>query len=71
MSTFRGWNKGVSNWDLAFGAGLGFAPLYNPESQGTMSDIFLDGDDMYALVFSVNPSYRLSKSFSVIELSST
>ena len=66
MRTFRGWNKGVSNWDLAFGAGLGFATLYNPESQGTMSDIFLDGDDMYALVFSVNPSYRLSKSFSVI-----
>jgi OOP family OmpA-OmpF porin len=52
--------------DLAFGAGVGFATLYNPESTNTMSDIFLNGDDMYALVFSVNPSYNVSKYISLI-----
>ena len=66
MRTLRGANDEASKWDLAFGAGLGFATLYNPESTNTMSDIFLNGDEMYALVLSVNPSYRISKYLSVI-----
>ncbi len=66
MRTLRGANDEASKWDLAFGAGLGFATLYNPESTNTMSDIFLNGDEMYALVFSVNPSYRISDYLSVI-----
>jgi outer membrane protein OmpA-like peptidoglycan-associated protein len=31
-----------------------------------LGDVFLNGDDMYALVFSVNPSYRISNSLSLI-----
>ena len=66
VRTLRGVNNESSKWDLAFGAGLGFATLYNPESTNTMSDIFLNGDEMYALVFIVNPSYRISDYLSVI-----
>jgi hypothetical protein len=66
MRALGGLKKNTSKWNLAFGAGLGFATMYNTESSNKMSDIFLKGDDMYALVFSVNPSYRISKDFSVI-----
>ena len=66
MRTLRGLNNESNKMDLAFGVGLGFATLYTPASTNTMSDIFLNGDDMYALVFSVNPSYRISKYLSVI-----
>lgn len=66
MRTLRGVYNESSKLDLAFGAGLGFATLYNPANTNTMSDIFLNGDDMYALVLSVNPSYRISKYLSVI-----
>jgi outer membrane protein OmpA-like peptidoglycan-associated protein len=59
--------NGESNkFDLALGLGIGFATMYNAESSNNLSDIFLNGDDMYALVFSVNPSFRISKSISII-----
>jgi outer membrane protein OmpA-like peptidoglycan-associated protein len=66
LRTLRGVNNESNKMDLAFGAGLGFATMYNSESSNSFSDIFLNGDDMYALVFSVNPSYRISKYLSVI-----
>ena len=66
MRTLRGVNNEDNKMDLAFGLGLGFATLYNPDNSNRLSDIFLNGDDMYALVFSVNPSYRISKHLSVI-----
>ncbi|MFM1772409.1 MAG: hypothetical protein RLZZ71_1551 [Bacteroidota bacterium] len=66
MRTLRGVNNEANRMDLAFGAGLGFATMYNAESTNSISDIFLNGDDMYALVFSVNPSYRISKYISAI-----
>jgi len=59
-------NNESNKFDLGFGLGLGFATLFNAESSNNLSDIFLNGDDMYALVFSANPAYRLSKSISVI-----
>ncbi len=62
-----GYIKGESNkFDLGFGLGIGFATNYNSESSNNLSDIFLNGDDMYALVFSVNPSFRISKAISVM-----
>jgi OOP family OmpA-OmpF porin len=66
MRTLRGVNNEANKMDLAFGLGLGFATMYNAETSSRLSDIFLNGDDMYALVFSVNPSYRISKYLSVI-----
>jgi outer membrane protein OmpA-like peptidoglycan-associated protein len=66
MRTLRGVNNEANKMDLAFGLGLGFATMYNAETSNRLSDIFLNGDDMYALVFSVNPSYRISKYLSVI-----
>lgn len=66
MRTLRGMKNEDSKMDLAFGAGIGFATLYNPDNSNRLSDIFLNGDDMYALVFSVNPSYRISKHLSII-----
>lgn len=66
MRTLRGINNEANRMDLAFGAGLGFATMYNAETSSRLSDIFLNGDDMYALVFSVNPSYRISKYLSLI-----
>ncbi len=59
-------NNESSNMDLAFGLGLGFAINYNENSLNNLSDNFLNGDDMYALVFSINPSYRISKSISLM-----
>jgi OOP family OmpA-OmpF porin len=66
LRTLRGVNNEANRMDIAFGAGLGFATMYNAESTNSISDIFLNGDDMYALVFSVNPSYRISKYLSAI-----
>lgn len=66
MRTLRGVNNEANKVDLAFGAGLGFATMYNAESSNSLEDIFLNGDDMYALVFTVNPSYRISKYISAI-----
>ena len=66
MRTLRGVNNEANRLDLAFGAGLGFATMYNAESSNSLGDIFLNGDDMYALVFTVNPSYRISKYISAI-----
>ena len=66
MRTLRGTQNESGKFDLALGFGMGFATLYNPEDMNTMSDIFLNGDDMYALVFSVNPSYRISENLSLI-----
>jgi outer membrane protein OmpA-like peptidoglycan-associated protein len=66
MRTLRGVNNEANKMDLAFGLGLGFATMYNAETSDRLSDIFLNGDDMYALVFSVNPSYRISKYLSAI-----
>jgi outer membrane protein OmpA-like peptidoglycan-associated protein len=66
MRTLRGVNNESNKMDLAFGFGVGFATMYNPESSNSLGDVFLNGDDMYALVFSVNPSYRISNSLSLI-----
>ena len=66
MRTLRGINNESNKMDLAFGVGVGFATMYNAESSNSFGDMFLNGDDMYALVFSVNPSYRISKYLSVI-----
>lgn len=66
MRTLRGVNNEANKLDLAFGFGLGFATMYNPDRTDNLSDIFLNGDDMYAIVFSVNPSYRISNSLSLI-----
>jgi outer membrane protein OmpA-like peptidoglycan-associated protein len=66
MRTLRGVNNVSNKMDLAFGFGVGFATMYNPESSNSLGDVFLNGDDMYALVFSVNPSYRISNSLSLI-----
>ena len=66
MRTLRGVNNEENKFDLAFGAGLGFATMYNAETSERISDIFLNGDDMYALVFSVSPSYKISKYISLI-----
>ena len=66
IRTLRGLNNENSKLDLALGGGIGFATLFNAESSNNMSDIFLNGDDMYALVFSVNPSYRITKNLSLI-----
>jgi outer membrane protein OmpA-like peptidoglycan-associated protein len=66
MRSLRGVNNEDNKMDLAFGVGVGFATLYNAESSNSLNDMFLTGDDMYALVFSVNPSYRISKYLSVI-----
>jgi hypothetical protein len=66
MRTMRGINNESNKMDLAFGFGVGFATMYNPESSNSLGDVFLNGDDMYALVFSVNPSYRISNSLSLI-----
>ena len=55
-----------TKFDMAFGLGLGFATNYNSESSNNLSDIFLNGDDMYALVFSVNPSFQLSDAISLM-----
>lgn len=66
LRTLSGVNNESNRLDLAFGFGLGFSTMYNAASSNRLSDIFLNGDDMYALVFSVNPSYRISKQFSVI-----
>jgi len=66
LRTLRGVNNEANRMDLAFGAGLGFATMYNAETSNRLSDVFLNGDDMYALVFSVNPSYRISKYLSLI-----
>lgn len=66
LRTLRDRNNDANKMDLAFGLGLGFATMYNAESATTMTDAFLNGDDMYSLVFSVNPSYRISKNFSLI-----
>jgi hypothetical protein len=66
MRTLRGVNNEANKFDLAFGAGLGFATMYNAETSNGLSDVFLNGDDMYALVFSVNPSYKISKYISLI-----
>ncbi|MCX8483317.1 MAG: hypothetical protein ORN50_07010, partial [Crocinitomicaceae bacterium] len=55
-----------SNLNLALGFGLGFATMYNSESSKNASDVFLNGDDMYAVVFTANPSYKLSRSTSII-----
>jgi OOP family OmpA-OmpF porin len=66
MRTLRGVNNESNQMDLAFGAGIGFATMYNPESTNSLGDVFLNGDDMYALVFTVNPSYRISKHLSLI-----
>ena len=66
MRTLRDKNNEANKMDLAFGLGLGFATMFNSESSTTMRDAFLNGDDMYALVFSVNPSYRISKYVSLM-----
>lgn len=66
MRTLRGVNNESNKMDLAFGVGVGFATMYDSKSSTRLSDIFLNGDDMYALVFSVNPSYRISNYLSVI-----
>lgn len=66
MRTLRGVNNEANKFDLAFGFGLGFATMYNPDRTNNLSDVFLNGDDMYAIVFSVNPSYRISNSLSLI-----
>ncbi len=66
MRTLRGVNNESNKMDLAFGVGIGFATMYDSKSSTRLSDIFLNGDDMYALVFSVNPSYRISNYLSVI-----
>ena len=66
MRTLRKINNENNKMDLAFGLGIGFATLYNSESSQSFGDRFLNGDDMYALVFSVNPSYRISKKLSLI-----
>lgn len=66
LRTLRKVNNENNRMDLAFGLGIGFATLYNSESSKSFGDRFLNGDDMYALVFSVNPSYRISKNISVI-----
>ena len=66
LRTLRGQNNESNKMDLAFGMGMGFATMYNPENTNRLNDVFLNGDDMYALVFSVNPSYRISNAFSII-----
>lgn len=66
MRTLRGVNNEANKLDLAFGLGLGFAAMYNPERTINSNDIFFNGDDMFAMVFSINPSYRISKSVSLI-----
>lgn len=53
-------------FNLMLGMGLGFATMYNNEPRGNAYDRFLDGDDMYALVFSLTPSYRINKDISLI-----
>jgi outer membrane protein OmpA-like peptidoglycan-associated protein len=63
LSPYQGQDN---KFNLSFGAGLGFATMYNDESSNGLSDIFLNGDDMYALVFSVNPSYKITKYLSLI-----
>jgi outer membrane protein OmpA-like peptidoglycan-associated protein len=66
LRTLRGMNNESNKMDLAFGLGLGFATMYNSESTNNLDDVFLNGDDMYALVFNVNPSYRISNALSLI-----
>lgn len=66
LRTLRGVNNEANKMDLAFGFGLGFATMYNAQSSARLQDIFLNGDDMYTMVFSVNPSYRISKNLSLI-----
>lgn len=66
VRTLRGVNNESNKMDLAIGAGLGFATLYNSDGSSSFNDLFLNGDDMYALVFSLNPSYRISNYLSVI-----
>jgi outer membrane protein OmpA-like peptidoglycan-associated protein len=66
IRTLRGVNNESNKMDLALGFGLGFATLYKPENTNSFNDIFLNGDDMYALVFSVSPSYRISNALSLI-----
>jgi len=66
LRTLSGVNNEAMRMDLALGFGLGFSTMYNTESSRGLTDILLNGDDMLAFVFSVNPSYRISKQFSVI-----
>ena len=66
MRSLNVFKNGGSKFDLALGLGLGFATNYNAESSNNLNDIFLNGDDMFALVMSVNPSVRLSNSISLI-----
>jgi hypothetical protein len=66
LRTLSGVDNEAIKMDLAFGFGLGFSTMYNPTSSNGITDILLNGDDMLALVLSVNPSYRISKQFSVI-----
>jgi outer membrane protein OmpA-like peptidoglycan-associated protein len=62
-----GYLSGESNkFDLALGLGIGFSTMYNSSSSENLSDIYLNGDDMYALVMSLNPSFQISKRLSVI-----
>jgi outer membrane protein OmpA-like peptidoglycan-associated protein len=53
-------------FNLSFGMGFGFASMYNAQSRNNYSDKFLNGDDMYALVFSLMPSYKINNSLSLI-----
>jgi len=66
MRTLRGTSDDAGKMDLAFGAGIGLSTMYNSQSADRLSDIFLNGDDMYSLVFSVNPSYRITNRLSLI-----
>jgi len=66
LRTLSGVKNDANRMDLAFGFGLGFSTMYNATSSKGLTDILLNGDDMLSLVFSVNPSYRISKQFSVI-----
>lgn len=66
LSSLSSYQGNEDRFNLSFGMGLGFATMYNAQSRNNFSDKFLNGDDMYALVFSVMPSYKLNNSLSVI-----
>ncbi|MFM2227905.1 MAG: hypothetical protein RL664_1248 [Bacteroidota bacterium] len=56
----------TKKFNIALGMGLGFSTMYNAKSKENFYDRFLNGDDMYSLVFSFMPSYKISESLSLV-----
>lgn len=55
-----------NRFNLALGSGIGFSTMYNSQSKDNFSDKFLIGDDMYVLLFSIIPTYKINNSFSLV-----